>query len=233
MDYEIIKFATLDVFKECSIHSFPFDCFDILRHYHLEVYPYSSLNEDLREYCIKYSNDALIYKNKVCYNDSLPAGRIIFSLMHELGHILLKHGENHNLENEQEANCFASNILAPRMAIHYAGCHNQADVAAVFNLTNEASRYVFDDYKHWYRWLVCHKMSAFDNALYAHFYNNEADKFVYSIKQCVFCDTLLYNSQADLCNKCQIHNFDYTLTSDIYYNRDLIVAENQRLYGGL
>lgn len=47
---------------------------------------------------------------------------------------------------EAEANFFASNILAPRMAIHYARCKNEADVARIFEVSCEAAQYAFDDY---------------------------------------------------------------------------------------
>jgi hypothetical protein len=137
----------LDVFKKCNIKSFPINCYDILKQYDIEVYPYSSLSDNLREYCIKFSNDALKYRDKVCYNDDLPPGRIRFSLMHELGHIVLNHSNNHTPQMEQEANCFASNILAPRMTIHYAKCKNETDVSKLFGIQSSIDHHYKNENK--------------------------------------------------------------------------------------
>lgn len=231
MDYESIKYATLSVLTECNIHSFPMNCFDILKHYEIDVYPYSSLSEDLQNYCKKFSDDALIYKDKICYNDNLPYGRILFSLMHELGHIKLQHDINHTLEMEQEANFFASNLLAPRMVIHYSECKNQNDVSKLFHLTKEASQYAFDDYKRWKRRITCHNMTSFDKAIYSYFFNQEQEKFIYNIKHCYVCDADIYNSREDVCTQCGQHNHNYQKahTSDI----ELLIAESQWLYHGL
>jgi Zn-dependent peptidase ImmA (M78 family)/RNA polymerase subunit RPABC4/transcription elongation factor Spt4 len=78
------------------------------------------------------SKDAVVTldkKNKylICYNDLIfPMERIIFSLAHEIGHIVLRHLEDFDCSTlergvqdweydvlEAEANTFASNLLAP------------------------------------------------------------------------------------------------------------------------
>lgn len=229
MDYEYIKFTTLKVFKDCNVKSFPIDCFSILDHYDLKAYSYKSLPVELQEYCMKYSEDALNFKDKICYNDNFPSGRIRFSLMHELGHIILNHGENRTPEMEQEANFFASNILAPRMAMHYAKCKNHNEVAKLFNITNEAAEYAFNDYKRWYRWTIYHKMNTFDKALYSHFYNKEQGKFIYRIEHCIYCHSEIFNSKDYVCKKCHAPAFNYSNNM----NMDFLVAQSQWLYGGL
>ena len=231
MNYDNIRHATLSVFQDCDIHSFPINCFEILKAYHLITYPYSSLSGELRDYCMSYSNDALYYKDKICYNDMQPKGRIYFSLMHELGHVILNHGDNPTPKMEQEANFFASHILAPRMAIHYSSCKNLNDVANLFGLTNEAAGYAFDDYRRWHRKALYAKMSSFDQAMYQHFFNEEAHKFVYNIKRCAYCDGLIFNSTDYVCTKCDpsIHYPSSTLQTDT----ELLIAENHWLYGNL
>ncbi|MBE5966421.1 MAG: ImmA/IrrE family metallo-endopeptidase [Lachnospiraceae bacterium] len=231
MDYEHIKSATLKVFIDCNVKSFPIDCFEILEFYKLKAHSYESLPAKLKEYCIKYSDDALNYKDKICYNSDLPPGRIRFSLMHELGHVILKHSQNRTQELEQEANFFASNILAPRMAIHYAGCKNQNDVSKLFHITDEAAHYAFADYKRWHRWTIYHKMNSFDKAMYSYFYNVEQEKFIYSVKRCAFCEHEIFNSPEYICKKCNISN--YHQPQEIAYDTDLLIAESQWLYGGI
>ena len=231
MDYECIKHATLSIYRDCQICSFPLNCFAILDNYKIKVHAYSSLSDTLRKHCLNYSDDALNYKGKLCYNDKMPDGRIRFSLMHELGHIILKHSGNHTPQMEHEANYFASNILAPRMAIHYAGCRNENDVSKLFSLTHEAAQYAFDDYKRWYRRTVYYKMNAFDKAIYAHFYNDEAKCFIYNIKKCAYCDREIYNSPDILCKKCNTPSRSYLQYHPL--DEDLLIAQNQWLYRGL
>lgn len=51
-------------------------------------------------------------KSIIFYNDHDPRERIRFTIAHEIGHIVLGHLEkNKNFENE--ANCFARNLLCP------------------------------------------------------------------------------------------------------------------------
>ncbi len=231
MDHEYIKFTTLKVFEECAVHSFPINCLAVLKHYQISVYPYSSLEDALREYCISYSDDALNYKGKLCYNDRMPEGRRRFTLMHELGHIVLNHGEAPSFEQEKEADFFASHFLAPRMAIHYAGCKNQNDVAKTFHISQEAAQYAFDDYRRWYRRTVSHKMTAFDKALYTHFYNEDAKCFVHNVHPCAYCDAPIYNSDYYVCDKCNAPHLSYMGCQ--HYQPELIAAESKWLYGGL
>lgn len=155
--------------------------------------------------CIGYSDDAFREGTSkiIAYNSEKPAGRIRFSLMHELGHHMLEHTGN-TKSNEKEANLFASYILAPRMAIHYAGCKNANDVSHIFNISHEAAENAFDDYRRWHRHVVIYKMSKCDKAMYAHFYNAEKKCFIWNKKKCVFCGRTLYNSIADSCSFCTI-----------------------------
>lgn len=64
-------------------------------------------------------NDAMVYscspnKKLVLYNSEIPSkGRILWNKAHELGHIVLNHKEQGELE-EIEANTFASQLLLPQ-----------------------------------------------------------------------------------------------------------------------
>ena len=60
----------------------------------------------------------------IFYNDNLPENDILFNILHEFGHILLKHSSNNNIigsgliketliRQENEANTFACEVLAP------------------------------------------------------------------------------------------------------------------------
>ena len=106
----------LDVYKECNIRSFPIDCFSVLNHYGIQTITYKETKEqnlELYKAIYRYSNDAFRFRMSVYYNSTNSEGRIRFSLIHELGHYILGHTEESS-DNEEEANAFASNFLAPR-----------------------------------------------------------------------------------------------------------------------
>lgn len=235
--------TTIKVFKECHVKSFPIDCMDLLEHYGYRIFTYDNLyvkNKELYDLCTAWSEDAFRdgINNIIAYNAHNSKGRIRFSLMHELGHHVLGHtGESES--NEQEANAFASYILAPRMAIHYSKCKNAKDVSQVFEMSHDAASIAFDDYRRWHRRVVTYKMTYLDKLMYAHFYDSENDCFVWSTKECDFCGKILYNSRAAHCKHCVVPEFEnsYSRSQQIpMHNIDMRVfrrLENQWLYGGL
>jgi hypothetical protein len=227
----MINQKVLEVFIKYDIKSFPVDCKYIVNKLGYNLFKYSELSEEKRNSCLMVSDESLMLHNNIYYNDDMVNSRIRFSISHEIGHIILNHGEYMNPIKEAEANCFASCLLAPRMAIHYAKCKNQNDVVKIFHISQEAAQYAFDDYRRWYRWIVIHKMAAFDKAMYQHFYNADANCFVYSVKKCAYCESEIYNSPDILCKECKTPTPFYLQHPQ--YDDDLLVAENHWLYSGL
>lgn len=226
MDYNYINYKVLEVYQTCDVQSFPIDCLSLFEHYDLKILPYSGLNKTLYEYCLKFSEDAFWFKDKIFYNDEVIPGRIRFSLMHELGHFILNHNENRTPEMEQEANYFASNILAPRMVIHFGKCKNETEVSNLFQLTNECARYAFDDYKRWRMRKLKYHMSSFDKEFYNHFYNEERDEFIYKIQICPRCFEELYNGRT--CINCLRKKLSQ---NQDYFTTGFQAAEHYFLYG--
>lgn len=202
MSSECINNAILDVYKSNGISFFPFDCFELLNHYKLKLYAYNSINEEFEEYCHKFSDDAYSFKNKIFYNSKKPNKRIRFSLMHELGHFLLMHGENRTPKEEAEANCFASNLLIPRLAIYYTRLHNIKELSNVFGVSLECMEYAYLDYIKWTYRIKHYGMSEYDRHLYSHFYNNEYQGFVYNTSNCIYCMKQIYNKKIPICKEC-------------------------------
>lgn len=203
MDYNYIRKKASEVIIECNVKSFPIDCFQILKHYGYRIYSYSELyikNKELYDICLSYSEDAFQNGSMklVAYNDKKPSKRIRFSLMHELGHHILEH-KNDTTENESEANFFANNILAPRIAIYYAKINSSNEASKLFNISSSVAQYAAQDFSKWCN-EVCHiGMHDYDKTLYSHFYDKEYDGFVYSIKKCEFCGENIYNSDNKYC----------------------------------
>lgn len=238
MNYEYIKQKTLFVYEECNIREFPIDCINILKHYGFKLFTYNQLktkNMELYKMCVSFSEDAFCYKELqiIAYDETKPYQRIRFSLMHELGHHILQHTGDLP-ENETEANYFASNMLAPRIAIHYAKCKNETDVSHIFGLSSFAAQIAFDDYKRWHRKAV-YKINGLDKKMYEHFYRKYADKFVYQTNQCGNCGEEIINSSTKTCYKCAAKKivkkstFTYEPTNDLAFKR----AENTWLYDNI
>lgn len=207
MNYHDILVKILDVYKDCGIQSFPIDCYSILRHYGYRIFTYQNIrdiNERLYEYCRNYSEDAFRYgaNRIIAYDETKSPFRVRFSIMHELGHIMLEHSKECSY-NEHQANFFASNILAPRMAIHFAGCRNADDVSSLFQISREAGSYAYQNYILW-KDSVSNEVSDIDEAMYRHFYNEDIGEFIYRTADCCICGKTIYNSDEDLCIHCKM-----------------------------
>ena len=196
------------------------------------IVPYSFLEEKkkgLSEMCFQYSEDAFRFKNLIYYNDMQPKSRIDFSLMHELGHILLEHQGEYDWQ-ETEANYFASNMLAPRMAIHYARCTSSEEVHERFNLSPEASKYAYDSYFSWIDHIQNNgnKISGIDKEMYKHFYNDKYKMFVWNKSKCRCCGKIVYNKKICECHSRRMYAYH---DSDIYSIPGYATGEYNNLYG--
>jgi hypothetical protein len=157
----------LDVYETCNIKNFPIDCIDVIKKLKIPLYRYSELSEIKERECYKVSDDAFKLRGKIYYNDSFPyIRRQRFSLMHEVGHILLSHNGD-TKENDDEANEFASHILAPRILIHKYDCRTVRHIYELFGLSYKASNRALSDYRRWYEHIAhtTHKPSEPEHQL--------------------------------------------------------------------
>ena len=127
------------VLKDANISEFPVDLHDILKHYPVRMLSYTSFcmgNDMAMEECVsRFGKDGSTSSRNgryiIVYNEMIsPSERIRFTLAHELGHIILGHLKELGLEvmqrlwvekslydvMEDEANCFARNLLCPPQA---------------------------------------------------------------------------------------------------------------------
>ena len=95
------------------------------------------------------NNDGFTYKSVIFYNDVCTVERQRFTVAHELGHILLHNGNGlYNREPqvkdnpiEQEANVFASRLLAPACVLWGLGVTNAGQIAELCNISIQSAKF--------------------------------------------------------------------------------------------
>jgi len=98
--------------------------------------------DEFLEIAVSRDGFTLPIKNKyiICYNDTemISEARRRFTLAHELGHYTLQHHLGSEAE-EREADCYARNLLAPRLVAIERGI-DFADYPSVFGISRAAAR---------------------------------------------------------------------------------------------
>ena len=102
-------------------------------------------NLNLDAFTFNEENETLIF-----YNDKLEHNEIIFVILHEFGHLLLKHTPHNEvtdtkllIRQENEANLFACEVLAPSCILKKLSICNLEDLRAISNLpVNQAVDYL-------------------------------------------------------------------------------------------
>lgn len=98
--------------------------------------------DEFLETAISRDGFTLHIKNKyvICYNDTdmISEARRRFTLAHELGHYVMQHHLGSEAE-EREADCYARNLLAPRLVAIERGIEFE-DYPSVFGISRAAAR---------------------------------------------------------------------------------------------
>lgn len=121
--YEYIKQAVADMFVDYDIKGLPISAFEIAIKIGLTVIPYSALDEKKRQEALRYSTDGYSFEMFdgewiIYYNDATKKyERINQTIMHEIGHYILGHTEEGDIE-EAESKFFAKYALASPVLIH-------------------------------------------------------------------------------------------------------------------
>jgi Zn-dependent peptidase ImmA (M78 family) len=162
--YRNVHTAVRDFLETENIYRFPFDPFEIIKLNGWNLISYSELAEmnnlTLEEVITGFqSKDGYVTFSpidgySIAYNNQIGTKRRIrFTLMHEIGHIYMKHlidfdqtllrrsTLNHLEYNilEEEANVFARNALAPALVVKNLEYSDIKDIKEVFNISNKAA----------------------------------------------------------------------------------------------
>lgn len=160
--YEKIKQDVVNMYEKNDIRCIPIDCFEICQKMCIKLIKYSILTNDTLASVLKSSEDGFCIQTLevfglsanlqwyIYYNDNMPYQRIRFTIMHEIGHIVLDHTEHSELA-ESEANFFAKYALAPPPLVHKTNPEDYLDIAITFNLSDECAYYAMKTYNNWLR----------------------------------------------------------------------------------
>lgn len=151
MDYSKYKQSrnlTWQILISHNITELPVKVSQICKAMRIRVISYSAGCKTLtnfEDYAL--NNDGFTFNNIIFYNDKCNVGRQRFTVAHELGHCLL-HGGNglYNREPneqdnpiEQEANVFASRLLAPACVLWGLGVTNSKQISDLCNISMQSA----------------------------------------------------------------------------------------------
>ena len=160
--YEIIKKNAVKMFLDNDIRRIPIDCFEICQKMCVKLKKYSQLTSEALLKAKKISEDGFCMLVEeipepfpplqwyIFYDDTKSRERIRFTIMHEIGHIVLGHTEHSELA-ESEANFFAKYSLAPPPLVHKIKPEDYMDISDAFDLSQECAYYAMSFYNKWLR----------------------------------------------------------------------------------
>lgn len=129
-----------------GVTKLPVDIVQLCRNMGIRVQYYSSTVDGDDGYCTILFGRPRIFVRKECSPE-----RQRFTIAHELGHILLGHVGQYNLVNrepnakdnpiEQEANVFASRILAPACVLWALDARTPEQIAQICRISHQAASF--------------------------------------------------------------------------------------------
>lgn len=151
--YEEIKREIYYLFLDYGISVLPVDVFYLCQQMKIKLVAYSTLSNNKKSGIFMISNDGFSFFDSVnekgyviYYNDEgISERRQRFTIMHEIGHIVLEHNEDTIYEiAESEANFFARNALAPIPILLTNNLVDVYDIYETFNVSFECAEITFN-----------------------------------------------------------------------------------------
>lgn len=192
MDYSKYKKSrnlSWQILLNHNITSLPVQVSKICKNLGIPIVRYSKCAEiikrfDLQDEC---TNDGFTFENTIFFNDNCTVGRQRFTVAHELGHILLHGGKGvYNREPnpkdvliEQEANVFASRLLAPACVLWGMNIVTAEQISQICNISLTSAEFRMERMKLLYQReqdfisrynKSCFLMSPLERQVYEKFY---------------------------------------------------------------
>lgn len=150
--YEDIKQDIVKMYIATGISTIPINVYDLCGRLGYVLKPYSSLGEEKAKKVSEIIKDGFNRnedgKDVIYYNDSKIEGRIRFTIMHEIGHIIRKH-KQFSVLAETEANWFAAYSLCPPPIVDKLEITDYEDLMIKFNITNDCAYNSMSRYISW------------------------------------------------------------------------------------
>jgi Zn-dependent peptidase ImmA (M78 family)/RNA polymerase subunit RPABC4/transcription elongation factor Spt4 len=221
--YSKVMFHVNNFLAEENILSFPIDPYQIIKNNKWGFITYSELAQEHGVWIEDIINafqsedgytifDGANYT--IAYNDTIQSkGRIRFTLLHEIGHIYLRHlidfdetvltrstlTDHKYRVLENEANSFARNILAPVILVRELNLKSIHDLVKFFEISKAAAnirlKYLSQDIKY-----LLTPYKRFQTELF--------EQFIYSslnTRYCVVCGHNFISEDAEFCPICGYH----------------------------
>lgn len=233
------KKATEFLIEE-NIITLPFDADKIIKKHKWAKLKYSELaskhNTSIANIIETYNSEDgyTIFNGRnytISYNDTCPVKqRIYFTKLHEIGHIYLNHFIDFEatilnrsaLTNEEykvlenEANCFARNVLSPIVLVDQLAL-NKHQIVDIFDITDSAAKTRFALKKSDLYWI-----SPDDyNLLLNHF-----ESFIYNAKNTYHCSTCQTSFVAESAKYCPICGYNTIKKCKIYVRSEFDMIYN-------
>lgn len=152
-EYEFIKGEVGHIFSKYKIKCIPVSGFEIATKMGITLMPYSGLSKEKCNKALEVSEDGFFLENNgkeyVFYNNiNCSYERQNWTILHELGHIVLDH-TGHGQHEEDEANFFAKYAIAPPILICKIGAKTARDIYDAFDVSREVAAHSFSYYCNW------------------------------------------------------------------------------------
>lgn len=159
--YEEIKNNVAMLYTKYNVQNYPIDVFKLCKDMNITVIPYSDLSPKEQIAAYTASQDGFFSEIEdvnsaylvIFYNDTMMNERIRFTILHEIGHIVLGHKEHSDVA-EAEANFFAKYAIAPPPIVDTIHPEDFYDIMHAFGLSNECA---CNSMNYYTKWLKYHK----------------------------------------------------------------------------
>ena len=151
--YEMIKVLTVNVILKYNINCIPINGHELAIKMGIILVPYSSRTEKQKAIFLKESEDGFVIqindKYYIFYNDEIIYERQNFTILHEIGHIVLGHTQDSELA-DAEANFFAKYILVPPILVYKLKLTTAEEIMEYFKVSYTVATNALEYYCKWY-----------------------------------------------------------------------------------
>lgn len=159
--YDEIEKKAVDLYVEKQINRLPIDPFSIIKSKGYIAIPFSQIKRPIvTTISSDEENDAFSFFSPkhntfiIVYDDEKPLIRLRFTLMHEIGHILLGHKCESELA-KKEADYFAAYALAPSPLIFRFTDGETNTIKSIFWISNQCAEICSSRFNNWITYGGC------------------------------------------------------------------------------